>query len=248
MALYPQLQIAISNKGKREQNEDFILPSDPASDSRVFVVCDGVGGNHQGEIASKIVAESINFYLNRKNPIPFQIKSYLTKSLRFAEERLTEYIEEHPSSLGMASTVACLEFGRKKAMGFWVGDSKIYQIRDKKIIFESIDHTLYQELKNQPETNREKLDEFPYKHYILRAVKGTHKPAQPEHFVLSDIKVNDYFVLLTDGIKEAFKKKELLEILHELDGSEILKNNIEKVCELKSKDNYSILIVKILEA
>lgn len=247
MILKAQIQIALSRKGKRNRNEDFIVPSETSGNSNVFVVCDGVGGNHEGAVASKILAESVEFYLNRKNPILFSVKSYLNKSLRFAEERLSEYIEHHPHSKGMASTIACLEFGKKKVLGFWVGDSKIYHIREGKILFESTDHTLYQELKNQPETDQDKLNDFPYKNYILRAVKGNHSPADPEYFISSDLKKNDTFILLTDGIKEAFSKNDLIELIQSSKSLGDLEKSIENQCEEKSNDNYSIIILKLAE-
>lgn len=245
MGLQPKLIAAISRKGERDQNEDFIVPAEPSEERRVFVVCDGVGGNHQGEIASKIVAESIEYYLNIKTPFLFLNRAYLTKSLRFAEERLSEYIEVHPESKGMASTVVCLEIDQKKAMGFWVGDSKIFHIREQKILFESKDHTLYEELKDQPKTDEKTLENFPFKNYILRAVKGNHHPAQAEFFILNDIKPGDFFMLVTDGILESMTHKELVKLAGENMNSEEMKKAVINHCSGKSKDNYSIQIIKL---
>ena len=52
----------ISKQGVRENNEDYIkfyVDNNQANLSRVIVLCDGMGGHAHGEIASKIVAESV---------------------------------------------------------------------------------------------------------------------------------------------------------------------------------------------
>ncbi len=245
MAIQQQLLVALSETGKRDQNEDFIVPNSIEEATHVYVVCDGVGGNHKGEIASKIVAESIEFYLKKKDPFLFQNKVYLNNSLSFAEERLSEYIESHPESRGMASTVACLEFIGKKAMGYWVGDTKIFQIRKGKVIFESVDHSLYEELKDH--TSEEELKNIPLKNYILRAIKGNHHPTQAEHFIQKDIEEGDFFVLATDGITETFTGELLAEYISQYENSaSILKEKILEACTKNSKDNFSIQIINIL--
>ena len=59
----------ISRQGVRENNEDYIkfyVDNNPSKLSRVIVLCDGMGGHAHGEIASKIVAESVFSTLNSK--------------------------------------------------------------------------------------------------------------------------------------------------------------------------------------
>lgn len=247
MSINQQLILAISETGQRNQNEDFILPNSTDIDTHVYVVCDGVGGYHKGEIASKIVAESVEFYLKRKNPFLFQNRMYLDNSLSFAEERLTEYIENHPESKGMASTVVCLEFDRKKIMGYWVGDSKLLHIRNGCILFESKDHSLFEELKETNLATDEELEDHPFKNYILKAVKGTHHPTKPEYYITGNLKPNDYFILTTDGITESIECSKLAEMTTEYEGfPDQLKNEILSTCQNQSQDNFSIQIIKLL--
>jgi protein phosphatase len=248
MAFKQQLVVALSEKGKRQENEDFIIPNSCETKSHVYVLCDGVGGNHKGEIASKLAAESIFFYLTERDPFLFQRKLYLDNCLKFAEENFSEYLVDHKESIGMATTVVCLEFIKKKAIGFWVGDSRIYHIRNNSILFKSKDHSLYQELKDAPETDQDTLKNFPYKNYILRAIKGRDQATQSETFVVSDIKKNDYFILLSDGILEAFQDDELIQLTNKYANNyNALSDEIRRKCEENSKDNYSIQIVKIID-
>lgn len=59
----------ISKQGVRENNEDYIKfyeDNNQSNLSRVIVLCDGMGGHAHGEIASKIVAESVFATLDSK--------------------------------------------------------------------------------------------------------------------------------------------------------------------------------------
>lgn len=248
MPIKQQLILAISECGKREQNEDFIVPNSADIETHVYVVCDGVGGHQKGEIASKIVAESVEFYLKKKNPFLFQNRLYLDSSLEFAEERLSEYINSNPESKGMATTIVCLEFVKQKVLAYWVGDSKLYHFRKGKILFESKDHTLYQEFKDNNAIDQKDLDEYPFKNYILKAVKGSHKPIKPDYYISGNLQEGDFFTLLTDGASESIKGEHLGELIEKMHTKPTeLKQEIDSICKVNTEDNYSIQIIKLLK-
>ena len=48
----------ITNRGGRENNEDFICEAE-SNGVWCYVLCDGLGGHEGGEVASKLVAETI---------------------------------------------------------------------------------------------------------------------------------------------------------------------------------------------
>ncbi len=57
----------LNELGKRANNEDYVSPGKGLATlkDRLFVVCDGVGGENKGEIASEIVCTSIQEYLKK---------------------------------------------------------------------------------------------------------------------------------------------------------------------------------------
>lgn len=248
MGFEQNIILALSERAKRKENEDFIYPDSVSEKTNVYVLCDGVGGHHKGEVASKLVAESIAYYLKKKNPFFLQNRAYLINALRFAEERISLYLEDHPENKGMASTAVCLEFIGKKALGFWVGDSRIYHLRNGEILFKSKDHSLVQKLIETENPDKEEIDDFPFKHLILKAIKGNSHPVDPDTFIRRVLKKNDVFVLLSDGILEAFEENELVKLISKhIENSQELEQTIRNKCEEKSKDNYSIQVVKITD-
>ena len=48
-----------TNKGSREENQDFVIHGSLPDNSAIFVVADGMGGYSDGATASKVVSEAI---------------------------------------------------------------------------------------------------------------------------------------------------------------------------------------------
>ncbi len=55
----------------RRNNEDYYV-NDKGAAFDVFVLCDGMGGENGGEIASKIAGDSIVSFLNQNNKLPIK--------------------------------------------------------------------------------------------------------------------------------------------------------------------------------
>ena len=51
--------LAVSDKGRRTNNEDAVFPSSElvSPNDRLYLVCDGVGGSNRGEVASALTCE-----------------------------------------------------------------------------------------------------------------------------------------------------------------------------------------------
>src|SRR6218665_3353023 len=61
----------LNEQGRRKNIEDSLYPrpKDASLENRVFLVCDGVGGESKGEEASRIVCETVGSYLEKRDRI-----------------------------------------------------------------------------------------------------------------------------------------------------------------------------------
>ncbi len=239
---------SLNEIGGRNNNEDSIYPAkDKATENdAVFLVCDGVGGANKGEVASGILSSGIPQYLFGLNT-----KRYTQDDIRnaiiFAEKKMDEYIGQHPGSNGMASTLTLLVVNPDNCLVVWAGDSRIYQIREGRIIFKSRDHSLVNHLIGTGEISEEEARTHPRKNMILKAVQGSENAVRADIKELTDVRKNDFFFMCTDGVMENITDDKISYLCSNNFSEKEIINFIIEQCEGKTKDNYSLYLVKVRE-
>ena len=229
---------SITELGKRNNNEDYcaFIPG------LTYIVCDGVGGSEKGEIASnsvvKTFAEDYRKYPNADVAIV----------LRNAEKKLTDYINENPSALGMATTLTFCQVKDEGVLVGWVGDSRVYQFRNGEIVFSTTDHSWVNEAIQSGIITAEEGVNHPKSNVITRAVQGNHKPTQADSVLLTDIKKGDFFMLCSDGVLESWNDNDLKALFATHHQVEKLTENIKAECSKNSRDNFTAIVFKIKEA
>ena len=142
---------SITDKGKkRKANEDALILEDALG---LYVVADGMGGHRAGDIASRLVVETIGEYIKKSidNDDCDQTADFdetlsheanrLLSSIRMSNQVVHEASLENKSYRGMGSTVSAIYFTESTLIAANVGDSPIYLVRDGKIKLLSVPHT-----------------------------------------------------------------------------------------------------------
>ncbi len=237
--------------GKRKNNEDMIYPfgESATKEDRLFIVCDGVGGANKGEMASLMICELFQAYF-QDNDLQHIVKSDLEDALRFVEDKLLEYTKTHEECAGMASTLTLLHFNDEQNIATlaWVGDSRIYHIRAGKILYETEDHSLVNELVKRGEITAEEAKVHPQRNVILRAISGSDNPSQISVHHITDIEDGDFFMLCSDGILESVDERILVTLLPKKDVNlQKVNAKIKELCAQYSNDNHSMYLLQIDE-
>lgn len=235
--------------GKRNNNEDSIAPFDGTATlkDRLFIVCDGVGGANKGEIASRIVADQLQQYF-ADNPAQQVGQNYLNRALQFVEAILQNYVDKHKECAGMATTLTLLYLNDQQntATVAWVGDSRIYQVREGEVLFETQDHSLVNELVRRGEITEEEAKVHPQRNVILRAITGSNNPVQIDVRRIEDLQAGDYFLLCTDGVLESVDNRILVTLLQNSYANLVhVRDQINSLCAQYSKDNYSMYLLQL---
>ncbi|NNV56944.1 PP2C family protein-serine/threonine phosphatase [Limnovirga soli] len=233
----------ISSTGKREQNEDAFLTIEEAG---IFIVCDGVGGSNKGEIASNKTCDSIKNYFKDFDSETISI-SEIKKSIIQSEDFLTEYVNENPESEGMATTLSFLKLSEQKSIIAHIGDSRVYHIREGKILFQTQDHSLVNELVASGFIKPEEAKSHPKKNVITKAIQGNGENAEPDFYETKDLQVNDYFLLCTDGILESIDNAFIEANFISTQNLTDLANTVFEQCDAKSNDNFTAVFIKLIE-
>jgi serine/threonine protein phosphatase PrpC len=226
-------EITLSEKGKREINEDYLI----YHPNKFYAVLDGVGGNGNGEIASKLVGETVKESLLKSKSIEEAIDE--------AEKKLSSYKRKHPSSERMATTIAIAEILENSILVSWAGDSRVYQFRDGRIIFKTSDHTLVAEQVKKVILSPVEALFHPRANQITKSIKDSSKPVKLEQALIQDIQPNDCVLICTDGITETWIDSDLEELFCSSKTSNDIIQEIVKQCKIFSEDNYSAIVFQI---
>ena len=96
----------------------------------------------------------------------------LNSILLRTELELDKIVAKNPEYKGMATTLTYLHLSPEGAIIAWAGDSRVYHIRDGKILFKTEDHSLVNQLVQAGQITEEEAAHHPQKNVILRAVIG----------------------------------------------------------------------------
>ncbi|MFA6814677.1 MAG: PP2C family serine/threonine-protein phosphatase [Lentisphaeria bacterium] len=241
---YPYLDMAYSsNCGSiRKKNED---AGCIAASLGFCAVADGLGGCSAGDVASAMVLSQLKEQIGKETVSSWtERRSAIHKALLVADHDLMIYAQEKGYKNGCGSTVAGLLFNQEnplQALGFNIGDSRIYRMRDKKLTLLSQDHTI------AAETGIPEQDLPHIYHGMLTKAIGFGFANRPTMVELS-MQEKDLYLLCTDGLNKVFNDRELEAILGAYidDNAEVLLETLIKNAMMGiSPDNITAVIVKI---
>ena len=223
----------VSEKGKREVNEDSVQ----FESGKFYIVCDGLGGNGNGKTASKLVAETVKESL-------LNLKS-ISEAVKEAEIVLSSYKKKNPSTEAMATTIAVAEILDNEILVSWAGDSRVYQFRDSKILFKTTDHTWVADAIKKGVLSSVEALFHPRVNELTKSIKDASKPVKLEQVLIEDIRLNDYFLICSDGVTESWIDTDLQELFSGGKTSNDILDELNKICNIFSDDNYSAIVLMV---
>ena len=225
----------ITDKGKSEINEDSLKCISGA----FYVVCDGVGGNGNGLLASQLLVESVANSLSHSEDLVIAI------ALKEAEKALEDYKRKNKNTYLMASTLALTKITDSSILIGWVGDSRVYQFRNGKIIYKTTDHSWISDaIKGGSITALEGLF-HPERNRLTRSVKGNSQPTVMDEHILTNLEDNDYILICSDGIMESWIDEDLENLFSEVKPASYFVQKLHENCQLFSNGNYTAIVCEI---
>ena len=218
MKIYLAPPCAIHELGKRPNQEDALWPpfGEATAEDSLFVVCDGMGGHEHGEVASRLVAETMGRYgKTHPMPVPGDVDGWLKEALNEAYNQLD--LHDSPGeSRKMGTTLTWVCFHRGGCTMAHIGDSRIYHIRpsEHRILYQSRDHSLVMDLYLSGELKKEEMKNYSGRNIITRCMQPDQERRSKADVVhTTDLQAGDYFLLCSDGILEQLTEEDLLHLL-----------------------------------
>lgn len=241
--------VCFTETGNRSHNEDSVFPPPGRAtvSDRLFLVCDGVGGEHRGEVASAEACRCLSEYFAGR-PDTTASPDEVQQALDFTRQAFAEIEKQEPDTAGMATTITMLYLLENRAIISHLGDSRIYQVRDGKIIFQTRDHKWVNDLIASGIITEEQAREHPKKNVITRVISAS-RPDQADYKLIEDVRIGDYFFLCTDGVLErvydGLLEYHLGQASSEPTSTESTLGAIQDECAGMTNDNFSAYLIQI---
>ncbi len=251
------LPVGINDIGGRDNQEDCMMPpiGEATEQTRCFVVCDGMGGHDNGELASSVVAAALYDNLSGKD----MMSSIINSAMMAAYDALDSKDDEIDDTLvrKMGTTMTCLLLGSRSYMAAHIGDSRIYHFRPRyyspaepeaAIMYKSSDHSLVNELVESGTITPDEARIHPRRNIITKAVMPHDVRHTPTIHASNDIEADDIFFLCTDGVTDAMTDAALASIIcdHALADSAKV-GRLEEVCAECHRDNFTFYYIRVRE-
>jgi len=240
----PSVAAGRARGGRATQEDAFVCLHDPASDVRLLVLADGMGGDGAGELASAGVVEVARRLwqhgLWRDQPGPLFLESLCQAAhaeLRKRGERLTD-ASPH-------STVVALLIRGRRACWAHVGDSRLYRFHGARCLDRTIDHSVAQLKVARGELAAEAVGRDADQHKLLRGLGGP-QPPQVEHG-LAVLRPGQSFVLCSDGAWESLSTAELGRLARRRNQRRALHDGLQRAVERGGADgdNVSLIFARV---
>ncbi len=229
----------------RKYNEDSMLEMPEAG---IWIVADGMGGHDAGDVASQMIVNtfkkiraglSLSNYIDTIEDIFITINNKLINKARLIDKENGE--TKRTAIIG--STVAMMLAYDIYCAYFWVGDSRLYRLRDDELRQMTTDHSHVEEYVAWGLMTREEAAVHPHGNVITRAVGVT-----PNFFLDMDIqemKKGDRYLLCSDGLTKHIKDFEFHEMLLKGTTETVCKEMIALTLERGAGDNVTAIVIDI---
>lgn len=194
----------------RETNQDYFLCGNLGEEAVYAVVCDGMGGENGGHVASKLACEIVRDSILAAYGSGYgdnSVRGVLQTAVTAANISVFDRSQQDKDLCGMGTTiVACIVSGGVVHV-VHAGDSRAYHLCKKGMIQITKDHSVVQLLVDRGEIKEEEARFHPKKHFITRAL-GVMSTIDLDYSEFT-IDAHDAVLICTDGLTNYFSNEQI---------------------------------------
>ena len=201
-----------SRLGNRVVNEDRVGVA-CEDDAVLLVLADGMGGYRGGQLASTALVNRMQRQFRRSaRPIadPAAFLKELVADAHLAVIR--KGAEQFPPVQPRTTCVACL-IQQGRAWWAHVGDSRLYLIRDGRVLTRTRDHSRIEELQRSGKITAKEAETHPQRNLVTRCVGSQKQPPRPTLSEGNPLQRGDVLLLCSDGLWGGISDAMMIEAL-----------------------------------
>ena len=224
----------------RKVNEDSVLQSS----QNMWAVADGMGGYSAGDVASRLVIDSLT-KVDGVEPASADLIKYIEDALQQVNQKLAFEMTVGIGNEIMGSTVVVAACHGHQCTCLWAGDSRLYVQRQGELYQISKDHSVVQDMIDDGVISAEQADNHPQSHVITRAV-GVHEELDLSK-VTFDLQPDDVLMLCSDGLYNEVDAATIRDLLSDQSLNCELKAQalLGAALNTDARDNISVSVIQV---
>lgn len=217
----------------------------------VGLVCDGMGGEAGGEVASRLAIDTIIPHLRSTFPThatEAHLARDLVTSIEVASERIRAESRQNPHLARMGTTATLAAITRERSLVCaQVGDSRAYLLRADQLSQITVDQTMAELLRRNSPTPIEP-EEIVGAHVILQALGSAAKLDVAVTF--TSLEDDDVVMLCSDGLSGVVSKESIEQTLitYRNDPNSACDALVRRALNLGAPDNVTCLVIHLRHA
>jgi serine/threonine protein phosphatase PrpC len=224
----------------RSNNEDAVLVRlDHSPGVHVAAVADGLGGHAAGEVASRIVVDTLGGLRPVERP-----ERWLRQAFNAANLAIWNHAHSHPEDFNLQSTATAVLVTGGEAVIAHVGDCRCYLVRDGSAEPCTIDHTRAMEMLRLRIITAEQARRHPARSQLTRTLGA-------ELFLNVDVtrrtlRQDDALVLCSDGLWNEVTREEIADVVSAVPDPELAAQALLRTAlDRDAADNVSVVVVRV---
>lgn len=237
----------------RDRNEDSVLVitamhgGDEALPSLgLFVVADGMGGHHAGEVASSIAARVAAHRIMQWSYLPSLLSAERDAGHPALTEALTDAVQAANRAVGRdvpggGTTLTCALLVGTQAYLAHVGDSRAYTLTSEGLEQMTRDHSLVDRLIQRGNLTPEEAAEHPQRNVLYRAVGQASTLDVDTH--VRRFRHGDCLLLCSDGLWNAVSEAVMVDLIREAPSAQAACEALIGVAnQAGGRDNITVIL------
>ena len=209
----------------------------------VVAVADGMGGHGGGDVASRVVLESLSRSIAEAAEGFEAAVPVFVHRAQADLDAAAEDAPEHPA-MGTTLTVLCIE--STVATLAHIGDSRAYILRDGTLTQLTEDHTLAEQLRRELDGEEAAGPESPMHHILYNALQAHADRQVDVDLTELPLQSGDVLMLCSDGLTKELSDAEISEILASSNTSaQAAQKLVDDARDRAGTDNITVVVARV---
>lgn len=229
----------------RTTNQDTFAFGEPVGSGCFALVCDGMGGENGGNIASQLARDTLIGKITRnmrEGMDANSVRNMMLTALSGANSVIFDKGQADPALNGMGTTVVLAVLLDSTLHLCHVGDSRAYLVRSGSLERLTRDHSVVQLLIEQGKITPEQAQMHPQKNQITRAL-GVESEVQVDYNEF-DLQNGDKLLLCTDGLTNSCTEEQILKLVNANSAKQACNKLVSQANKSGGHDNITAIVIE----